>query len=96
VETTHWADLAESFKIQDAACLMAGVPPAKEMVSWSDKLPPEARYVFERLWKAYFQGAGVYKQPELNSADFQKMLHGIDAPPEYVNCPQRRTDAQEA
>jgi hypothetical protein len=58
---------------------MAGVPPAKEMVSWSDKLPPEARYVFERLWKAYFQGAGVYKQPELNSADFQKMLHGIDA-----------------
>lgn len=78
METTHWADLAENFKIQDAACLMAGVPPAKAMVVWSDQLPPEARYVFERLWKAYMRGAGVYKQPELGSADFQKMLHGID------------------
>jgi len=79
METTHWADLAENFKLQDVACLMAGVPPAKEMVAWSDKLPPEARYVFERLWKAYMQGACVHKQPELDSADFQKMLHGIDA-----------------
>jgi hypothetical protein len=77
VETTHWADLAENFKIQDAACLMAGVPPAKEMAAWSNQLPPEARYVFERLWKAYMQGAGVYRQPKLDSADFQKMLHGI-------------------
>lgn len=77
VETTHWADLAENFKIQDAACLMAGVPPVKEMAAWSDKLPPEARYVFERLWNAYMQGAGVYRQPKLDSADFQKMLHGI-------------------
>jgi hypothetical protein len=77
VETTHWADLAENFKIQDAACLMAGVPPVKELAAWSDKLPPEARYVFERLWKAYMQGAGVYRQPKLDSADFQKMLHGI-------------------
>lgn len=77
METTHWADLAENFKIQDAACLMAGVPPVKEMAAWSDKLPPEARYVFERLWKAYMQGAGVYRQPKLDSADFQKMLHGI-------------------
>ena len=77
METTHWADLAENFKIQDAACLMAGVPLAREMVAWSDKLPPEARYVFERLWKAYMRGAGVYKQPEADSADFQKMLHGI-------------------
>lgn len=85
METTHWADLAENFKIQDAACLMAGVPPAKEIVAWSDQLPPEARYVFERLWKAYMRGAGVYKQPELNSADFQKMLHGIDA--NYFQAP---------
>lgn len=77
METTHWADLAENFKIQDAACLMAGVPPVKELAAWSDKLPPEARYVFERLWKAYMQGAGVYRQPKLDSADFQKMLHGI-------------------
>jgi hypothetical protein len=73
--TTHWADLAVNFKIQDAACLMAGVSPPKELVAWADQMPPEARYIFERLWNAYMQGAGVYKQPALDSPDFPKMLH---------------------
>lgn len=72
METTHWADWADTFKLQDAACLIAGVSPAKEMVAWADKLPPEARPAFKKLWDSYMQGAGVYKQ-----ADFQKMLHGI-------------------
>ena len=77
VETTHWADWAETFKLQDAACLIAGVSPAKEMVAWADKLPPEARPAFKKLWDSYMRAAGVYKQPELDSADFQKMLHAI-------------------
>lgn len=79
METTHWADWADTFKLQDAACLITGVSPAKEMVAWADKLPPEARPAFKRLWDSYMRGTGVYKQPELDSADFQKMLHGIDA-----------------
>jgi len=79
MDTTHWADWEDTFKLQDAACLIAGVSPAKEMVAWADQLPPEARPVFKKLWDSYMQATGVYKQPELDSADFQKMLHGIDA-----------------
>lgn len=77
METTHWADWAETFKLQDAACLIAGVSPAKEMVAWADKLPPEARPAFKKLWDSYLRGTGFYKRPGPDSADFPKMLHGI-------------------
>ena len=77
MDTTHWADWADTFKLQDAACLIAGVSPAKEMVAWADKLPPEARPAFKKLWDSYMRGTGAYKRPESDSADFPKMLYGI-------------------
>jgi hypothetical protein len=87
--TTHWADLAVNFKIQDASCLMAGVSPPKELVAWADQMPPEARYIFERLWNAYMQGAGVYKQPALDSPDFPKMLHAPNFMVPMIGFPPR-------
>ncbi len=79
METTHWADWADTFKLQDAACLIAGVSAANEMVAWADKLPPEARPVFKKLWNSYLRGTGFYKRPAPDSVDFPKMLHGIPA-----------------
>jgi len=77
MDTTHWADWEDTFKLQDAACLIAGVSPAKEMVAWADKLPPEARPAFKKLWDSYLRGTVAYKRPEPDSADFPKVLHGI-------------------
>ena len=79
METTHWADWEDAFKLQDAACLIAGVSPANEMVAWADKIPPKARPAFKKLWDSYLRATVLYKRPAPESVDFPKMLHGIPA-----------------
>lgn len=60
-------DYWDTFRLHDAACLIAGVPPIQRRVSKLseivDELPADARPVFRRIWMAVAMGE-KYKKGE--------------------------------
>ena len=69
-------DLCDSFRLHEAACLMAGVSPISKRVPSREELPPHAIPYYVKLAKAYFLGAYVFDRPEDKRFQRETLLIG--------------------
>ena len=68
--------LCDSFRLHEAACLMAGVSPISKRVPSREELPPHAIPYYVKLAKAYFLGAYVFDRPEDKRFQRETLLIG--------------------
>lgn len=69
-------DLSPSFRLHEAACLMAGVPPLSKRVPSREELPAQAVPYYVELGKAYFIGAYVFDRPDDERFQRETLLTG--------------------
>lgn len=69
-------DIADSFRLHEAACLIAGVMPLSKRVPDREELPAPAIPAYVKLGKAYFVGAYVFDRPEDDRFQRETLLTG--------------------
>jgi hypothetical protein len=69
-------DIADSFRLHEAACLMAGVPLLSKRVPNREELPANSIPYYVKLAKAYFVGAYVFERPEDERFQREELLTG--------------------
>ena len=70
-------DWWDTFRLHEAACLIAGVPVGPNRAPELEKIPADARPVLKRLISAYFQGQDYLKLPEMIGCPPAKILIGL-------------------
>jgi hypothetical protein len=70
-------DWWDTFRLHEAACLIAGVPVGPKRAPEPLEIPADARPVFKRLLSAYYQGQDYLKSPENIGCPPAKILIGL-------------------
>lgn len=76
INSSPW-DWWDTFRLHEAACLIAGVPVGQELAPEPEEIPADARPVLKRLISAYFQGQTYLKSPEKVDCPKEKILIGL-------------------
>ena len=80
-------DIADSFRLHEAACLIAGVMPLSKRFPDADEIPAAAKPVLKKLSVGYYFGTMLDASEAIDSPQNpkEKWLFGIAADPSDVN-----------
>ena len=76
---------ATSFRVHEAACLIAGVMPISKRQPTSEELPPQARPILVKLMAAYVEWILQKKNPDRPKSIFLEGCPNDDGTPPEIN-----------